>query len=138
MARRYDATEIQSGVARNYAKVIGVVVLLVGVVGLLLGDAQRLLGLFNIELLEDIIHLVTGGLMAYVGFAQRDNRLARTVVGALGVVYLLVGIIGFISPSLFGLLELGYNLADNLLHLGLGILGIVIGYFLPDTNAATV
>ncbi len=138
MARRYDATETRTGVATNYARIIGIVVLLVGVVGLLLGDAQRLLGLFNIELIEDIIHLVTGGLMAYVGFAQRDNRLARTVVGALGIVYLLVGIIGFISPTLFGLLNLDYTLADNLLHLGLGVLGIIIGYFLPDATTATV
>ena len=134
MARSYQSPNGQAGVAKNYAKIIGVVVLLIGVVGLVLGDASRLLGLFNIDLVEDIIHLGTGGLMAYVGFLQPDNGLARTVVGALGVVYLLVGILGFIVPNLFGLLPNGYTLADNLLHLGLGVLGIIIGYFLPQTT----
>ncbi len=79
MAKSYQARDGQAGVAMNYAKIIGVVVLLIGVVGLILGDANRLLGLFNIDLVEDIIHLGTGGLMAYVGFLQRDNGLARTV-----------------------------------------------------------
>ncbi len=59
--------------------------------------------------------------MLYVGFALRDNMLARNLVGGLGVVYLLVGILGFIVPNLFGLLPTGYNLADNLLHLALGL-----------------
>ena len=131
MAKQYDRVDSQPGVARNYAKVVGAAVLLIGILGLVLGD--QLFGLLNIELPEDIVHLATGGLMAYVGFAQRDNRLARTVVGALGVVYLLVGIIGFIDPTLFGVLEIGYTWADNLLHLVLGVLGIIVGYFLPDT-----
>ena len=138
MAKRYDAMDRGTGVAINYAKVVGLVVLLVGIVGLIMGDANYLLGLFNVELLEDIVHLATGGLMAYVGFVARDNRLARTVVGALGVVYLLVAILGFVDPTLFGLLNLGYTTADNILHLALGVLGIIVGFFLPDRAGATV
>ena len=123
MARQYQ----QEGrsLVRQYAQIMGIVILLVGVVGLVLGDDQRLI-VFNIDLVEDIVHLVTGGLMAYVGFAARDSGPARTVVGGLGVVYLLVGILGFIVPNLFGLLPHGYNLADNILHLVLGVLGIAV------------
>ncbi len=122
-------------IVRQYARVIGVVVIVIGVVGLLLGS-DRLFGLFNIDLVEDIIHLATGGLMLYVGFALRANMLARNLVGGLGVVYLLVGLLGFIVPKLFGLLPTGYNLADNLLHLALGLLGIAIGWFVgrPTTS----
>jgi hypothetical protein len=129
MARRYDVQNGRQGLVSNYAKVIGSIILVIGVAGLLLGS-ERLLGLFNIDLLEDVIHLATGGLMAYVGFARPGNGLARNVVGALGVVYLLVGILGFVVPTLFGLLPTGYNLADNLLHLALGVLGILVGYVL--------
>jgi hypothetical protein len=77
--------------------------------------------------------------MVYVGFAQKDNALARMVVGVLGAVYLLVGIIGFISPKLFGVLQHDYTTADNIVHLLLGILGLVVAYALPrnDTTVTT-
>jgi hypothetical protein len=109
------------------------VLIVTGVLGLLLGD--RIFGIFNSDLLEDIIHLGSGALMAFVGFAQRDNGPARTVVGGLGVVYLLVGILSFIDPTLFGMIPTGYTLADNLLHLALGLLGIIVGFVLPRNTA---
>ena len=122
---------------RQYAQVVGIVVILLGVVGLLLGD-QLLLNLLNIDIVEDIVHLVTGGLLAYVGFAQRDHAVIRNVVGGLGVVYLLVGVLGFIVPNLFGLLPHGYSIADNLIHLALGILNIVVAWFLTGRRAAAI
>ena len=69
--------------ARTYAGVVGVVIILIGVVGLLAGE-QPLLGLVNIDIVEDLVHLLTGGLLAYVSFGQRDEGLARNVVGGLG------------------------------------------------------
>ena len=113
--------------ARTYAGVVGVVIILIGVVGLLAGE-QPLLGLVNIDIVEDIIHLLTGGLLAYVGFGQRDEGLARNVVGGLGVVYLLVGVFGFVIPMLFGLLPHGYSIVDNIIHLALGVAGIAVAF----------
>jgi len=121
-------------VVRQYAQVVGVVIVLIGVGGLLLGE-QSLLGVLNIDLVEDIVHLVTGGLMAYVGFAMRDTATVRNVVGGLGVVYLLVVVLGFISPTLFGLLPHGYSVVDHLIHLALGALGIAVGWFLGRDRA---
>ena len=113
--------------ARVYAQIVGVVLLLLlGVLGLLLGDGL-LLGLVNIDIVEDIIHLITGGLLAYVGFAQRDEGVVRSVVLALSVIYLLVGLLGFLVPDMLGLLQHGYTVGDNLIHLALGALGLVAG-----------
>ena len=134
MAKQYAAAPASDGV-RNYARIVGIVLLATGVLGLILG--ARIFGIFNSDLMEDIIHLATGGLMAFVGFAQRDNGPVRTVVGGLGVVYLLVGLLSFIDPTLFGLIPTGYTLADNLLHLGLGVLGIIVGFVLPRSMATT-
>lgn len=119
---------------RTYAGIVGVVVLLLGVVGLIVGEGH-LFGFLNIDIAEDIIHLLTGGLMAFVGFAQTDTSLARTVVGGLGIVYLLVGILGFLSATIFGLIPSGYTLGDNIVHLALGILGIAVAWLLPSTAA---
>jgi hypothetical protein len=124
--------------ARLYAKIVGVVVTLVGVVGLIMGDPEDgLLGLFNVDIVEDIIHLATGGLLTYVGFAG-TNRAVKSVVTVLGVVYLLVGVIGFFVPELFGLIPHEYSLADNILHLTLGALALfaVLGNSARESNAA--
>ncbi len=67
--------------------------------------------------------------MAGVGFRGSD-RAVRSVVGGLGVVYLLVGVLGFVVPDLFGLLPHEYKtVLDNLIHLSLGVLGITVGFF---------
>jgi hypothetical protein len=123
---------------RQYAGIVGVVILLLGVIGLIAGEGY-LAGFLNIDIAEDIVHLATGGLMAFVGFGQKDNALARMVVGVLGAVYLLVGIVGFISPKLFNILQHDYTTADNIVHLLLGILGLVVAYALPrnDTTITT-
>ncbi len=56
------------------------VLLLTGLLGLVLGE-QRFLGILNIDILEDVVHLATGGLLAYASLV-RDVGLARTLVGA--------------------------------------------------------
>jgi hypothetical protein len=122
-------------IIRTYAQILGIVLILVGIVGLLLGDGL-LLGILNIDVVEDIVHILTGGLLAYVGFSRLDLGAARSVVAAFGVVYLLVGILGFILPNLFGLIPSGYTVFDNLLHLVLGVLSLVIVFTQPDTAAA--
>ncbi len=115
--------------ARLYAKVVGVTIVLIGVGGVLLGE-KSLFGVLNIDIAEDAIHLITGGLMAAVGFRGSDSAV-RWVVGGLGVVYLGVGVLGFFVPDLFGLLPHEYKtVLDNLIHLSLGVLGITVGFFL--------
>ena len=122
--------------ARIYAQIIGVVLLLVGVVGLVLGD-QVWLGLLNVDIFEDIVHLITGGLLAYLGFGRTDLALTRTVVGVLGIIYLVVGVLGFVVPMIFGLIPHGYTVFDNLLHLALGILGIAVAWFVGGERPAS-
>ena len=120
---------------RLYAQILGVVLILIGLVGLLLGDGL-LLGILNIDVVEDIVHILTGGILAYVGFGRPDIGAARSVVGALGVVYLLVGILGFILPTLLGLIPSSYSIFDNLLHLALGVLSLVVAFAQGGTTQA--
>ena len=110
---------------RGYALGMGLVIVLLGIGGLVQGE-QPLFGVLNIDFVEDLVHLLTGGLMAYVGFTQRDPEPVRLVVGAVGVVYVLVGVLGFVVPTLFGLLPHGYSVFDNVIHLVLGVLGLLV------------
>ena len=119
---------------KRFAQILGVVLILVGIVGLILGD-RVWLGILNVDIVEDIVHLATGGLLAYVGFSRMDLGAARSLVLALGVVYLLVGVLGFFVPMLFGLIPNGYTLFDNLLHLALGALSLIVALAAGDTSA---
>jgi hypothetical protein len=110
--------------ARTYATLVGIVLLLLGLLGLLLGD-ELLLGVVNIDVLEDLVHLASGALLLYAG-VQRSVGVARGIVLAVSLVYLLVGILGFVVPYLFGLLPHGYSTVDNAIHLILGVLGLLI------------
>ena len=121
--------------ARTYAQILGVVLLVIGVVGLVLGN-QTLLGILNTDIFEDIVHLITGGLLAYVGFGRVDQALIRTVVGVLGIIYLVVGVLGFVVPMIFGLIPHGYTPFDNLLHLALGIVSIALAWFVGGERTA--
>lgn len=110
---------------RLYARVAGVSLILLGLAGLL-ADGQPLLGVLNTDPAENILHLLTGALLAFEGFTQRDEVAVRLVVFALGLAYLLVGVVGFIVPNMFGLLPGGLSLVDDLIHVLLGASGVAV------------
>ena len=101
------------------------VLILVGVAGLVLGD-RLLLGVLSITIPKHLAHLLTGGLLVYLGFGQTDEGLARTAVVAMGGVYLLVGMLGFALSVLLGLSS--YGVEDNTIHLLVGILSLAVAF----------
>jgi hypothetical protein len=119
--------------ARRYAQILGVVLILVGLVGLALGN-QVWGGILNVDIAEDIVHLITGGLLAFVGFGRTDLSVTRNVVGVLGIIYLLVGVVGFVAPTMSGLIPHGYTAFDNLLHVVLGGLSLAVAWWFFGTD----
>ena len=66
---------------------------------------------------------------------EKGPESARNLVLALGVIYLVVGILGFVVPMMFGLIPHGYTLFDDLLHLALGILSLAVAFGLGGAPA---
>ncbi|MBX6754104.1 DUF4383 domain-containing protein [Thermorudis peleae] len=114
--------------ARLFALVIGIVFLLVGVLGFLLNPSGgELLGIFAVNVVHNLIHVVVGVLGIAAAYTGRSRLFAQ----GLGIVYLLVGILGLIpglAPDgmLLGLVHI--NMADNLLHLVVGALSALVGF----------
>ena len=106
------------GTNQTWAKVIGVILLLVGILGFFMGDSVFGLG---VNALHNIVHLVTGAIFAWAGFSA--SAPAKKVNTWLGVIYVLVGIVGFFA--LQDLLML--NAADNWLHIVIGVVSVAIG-----------
>ena len=120
--------------ARVYAVVTGATVVLIGVVGLLLGN-RSLFGVLNIDRAEDAIHLLSGGVLLAAGLSASE-QVVRLVVGLIGVAYLSVGLLAFAAPRLGGLIPHGYDtVLDNLIHLTLGVLGVAIGFVIGPRSA---
>lgn len=123
--------------AKLYAAVFGVVLTLVGLVGFIpaLSTNGNLLGIFAIDPLHNVIHLLSGVVGLAAAFTA-GAKYARLYAGVFGVVYGLVTLIGFIQGStVLGLISI--NLADNVLHLLIAIVSLGV-FFLtrPATKIA--
>lgn len=125
--------------AKIVCKIIGVALLLVGIVGFFL---ENLLGL-HLTLIHNIVHLATSLVALYFGFAG-STRAAHSFCQVFGVVYLLVGLLGFIAPTVVVSLLMGHQMTespslimDNLVHLLLGAVLMVIGLLREPQTAAT-
>lgn len=122
-----NITRSDSSPAVIYARVFGVVLTLVGVLGFLVNSnqdtAEPLLG-FDVNLTHNFVHLLTGIFGLVAGFSNRS--LARTYAIVLGVVYTVLGVWGLAAGGNFDPFDLfvRINMADHVLHLAIGLLGI--------------
>ena len=92
------------------------------------GSEAKLLGIFNVSILHNIVHLLFG----IVGLAlARTAEGARTFLIGGGVVYLLLWVVGLIG----GLEWLPTNTADHWLHFALGLVLLGAGLLLGRGRA---
>ncbi|MCW2923060.1 MAG: hypothetical protein JWM98_464 [Thermoleophilia bacterium] len=122
-----DTTTRTASPALMYARIFGVVLTLVGILGLIVNTSQDsvepLLG-FDVNLTHNFVHLATGVLGLIAGFAVLS--FARPYALILGVVYTALGIWGLVHGDgfdPFGIMG-SINMADNFLHLAIGVVGI--------------
>ena len=116
--------------AKNYARIFGIVFVAVGIAGFLVtgwsgfaATEGRLLLLFEVNPLHNIVHLLLGAV--YLIGARSSEEGARVVVTVLSLAYLAVGVVGlFIIDTPANVVAV--NTADNLLHLGTGLLGLAV------------
>ena len=128
--------------AKTIAKILGVVFILVGILGFL---APGLLGM-HLNLAHNLVHLISGALALYFGFAGTLAG-ARLFCIVFGVVYALLGVAGFLlggsgahtvtavpahgqDSSLFAALPGNLELAspDHLVHILLGLVFLIGGF----------
>lgn len=121
---------------KSLAGVFAVVLILIGILGFIPGittDNGRLLGIFEVDTLHNIIHLASG-LFAAWGAATSESA-ARMYFKVFGVVYAIVAIVGIIQDdSVLGLI--GVNLADHILHVVIALVALVAGFGMKSKGAA--
>lgn len=121
---------------QKLAKLFGVVFLAIGILGFVPGITSDgyLLGIFEVDTIHNIIHILSG---IFALIFAKDAMKAKLYFKVFGVVYAVVTIVGFLhGSSVLGLI--GVNLADNLLHLAIAVVALIVGFGGSSHEAAPV
>lgn len=131
--------------ANRIATVLGIGFLLVGVIGFV---APGILGM-HLSPAHNVVHLVTGAVSLYLGLKGSPSA-AKTFCVVFGLVYLLLGVAGFVAGSdaapgvpgphdarllkvIPGTLEFGT--ADHSVHILLGAIYLIGGLMTKAVGA---
>lgn len=103
--------------------ILGIVLLLVGILGFIL--PSPLLGLFEVDMVHNIVHILSG-VIAIIAVSTSESY-ARLFLIVFGIVYGLVTILGFtMGGDILGLFHA--NTADNYLHAAIAIACLGVGF----------
>lgn len=118
------------------AGVLGILVAVLAVAGFFV-EGNHLLGIMNVDLTLDIVRVFIAVALLVVGFADVPERAVRIVLGVGGAMYVLMGLLAFVDPTLFGILPTGFTGFDIAFHLIVGLGSLVLA-FLPAKAARAV
>jgi hypothetical protein len=132
---------------RRVTALVGLVFLLVGVAGFIPGITRnlsaitfaghdsptKLLGVFQVSVLHNIVHLLYGvvGLLL-----ARTATTARIYLLGGGVIYLILWLYGLVTDKMSNANFVPFNRADDWLHFALGVGMIGLGLFLGRAPAS--
>jgi Domain of unknown function (DUF4383) len=123
---------MRSSPNRLVATIFGAVYILVGLlgfavtggVGFIATEGGLLLGIFEVNPLHNIAHLLIGAALLIAGLVSA--RAAKTVNIVVGATYLLLGIVGFFLVGT-ALNILALNTFDHFLHLASALVLLGVG-----------
>ncbi|MBI4079936.1 DUF4383 domain-containing protein [Candidatus Kaiserbacteria bacterium] len=119
---------------QKLAWVFGIVFLVIGLAGFVPALAQdgMLLGIFEVDPLHNVIHLLSGILA--IGAVLAGNY-ARLYFQVFGVVYGIVAVVGFMQgDTVLGLIAT--NTADHVLHLIIAAVALWAGFGMKEGSMA--
>ena len=133
---------------RKAAAAVGAVFVLVGILGFVPGittdystmellghdSKAKLLGLFQVSILHNIVHLLYG--VAGLALARRADTAKTFLIGG-GAIYLVLWIYGLVIDKTSSANFVPLNIADDWLHLVLGLGMIGLGVALGRSTVTT-
>lgn len=120
---------------QKLAWVFGAVFLAIGVLGFVPGITTdgHLLGIFEVDTVHNIIHLLSG--LFFVWGALASEKVAHKIFKVFGAVYALVAVIGLVQgDTVLGLIST--NMADHVLHIVLAVAILYIGFGMKSSGSA--
>lgn len=110
---------------RTVASIFGIGFIVAGVLGYssFFAPNGMLLGVFAIDNMHNIVHIVSG-IVALL--AAMNEKYAQLYLQIFGVVYGLVAALGFTMDG--NVLMMHMNMADNFLHLAIALIALYFGF----------
>ncbi|MGE5467300.1 MAG: DUF4383 domain-containing protein [Ignavibacteria bacterium] len=119
---------------KRIAVIFGIVLVVVGILGFIPGittfapdvDHGRLLGIFAVDTMHDMVHIFTGAIAVWMGLT--GEAASRSYFRAVGIAYGIVALLGFGygNAPLFGMMA--NNTADAALHVVIALVALVLGF----------
>lgn len=108
---------------KTYSLVLGIVLGIVGIWGFF---SSSVLGIFGVNALQSVLHVIAGAFGIYSG-TKGEGHQYTMVIGWIAVVLGVLGFLPVTGDLLLSLLNI--NTATSVLHLGIGVvsLGLIYG-----------
>lgn len=110
------------------AIIFGIAFLVIGVLGFVpqANMDGKLLGLFAVNLMHNIVHLLSGAVALWVGLTS--SYASKVYFQVFGIIYAVVAILGFFygDQPILGLVA--NNLADVWLHISIAVAALYLGF----------
>lgn len=111
---------------RFIAILFGIALIFAGVAGFMpaLTTNGALFGIFEVDMLHNIVHIATGVLAIMAATSLRTTKLFFLI---FGIIYTVIAILGFVRDG--DLFLMHANMADNFLNLGIGLFSMYLAYY---------
>ncbi|CAN5757288.1 hypothetical protein BH20CHL5_BH20CHL5_09620 [soil metagenome] len=132
-----------NGMVRSVAAIVGIVLVAAGLLGFIgnpiVGPGPNNNGtdvLLAANSVHNIVHLATGALALYIAFGLSGTQQANAFLG-FGILYVVIFVAVLFSPTLLGLFDpIEANVPIHVLHAGLAIVGLGVGYMARGSTSA--
>jgi len=116
--------------ARWYSGLLGALLVVIGLAGFvdnpIIGRPSNEPVFYSGAVLN-AVHVASGALALFIAFGLLGTGLIRGLIG-FGLAYALLLALTVASPRLLGLLDVPVNLACNVLHAGVAVVSIAVGW----------
>lgn len=107
------------------AKMYGILIASLAAAGILVNG--HLFDIMNTDVVLDITRIGLAFYLIYAAFISGQHRMINMALTIVGMLYVVMGVIGLVSPTLAGLLPSGLTGFDIAFHLLIGIVAVMAG-----------
>jgi hypothetical protein len=121
---------------KAFAIMLGILLGGHGFLGLFV-EHEHLLGIFNVDILVDLLYLFLAACLLIVGFFVTNPSIVRGALVLAGGALVLLGLAGLLDHTVWGLLPTGLTLMDFVILFGVGAVSMIMGV-IPGTTKPLV